>query len=47
MRNKWHRSIGFGGRFALNKKENLYARCELSWVDFKNVGMTMYVRDAF
>ena len=47
MRNKWHRSLGFGGRFALNKKENLYARCELSWVDFKNVGMTMYVRDAF
>ena len=47
MRNKWHRSLGFGGRFALNKKENLYARCELSWVDFKNIGMTMYVRDAF
>ena len=47
MKNKWHRSLGFGGRFALNKKENLYARCEFSWVDFKNVGMTMYVRDAF
>jgi len=47
MRNKWHRSLGFGGRFALNKSENLYARCEFSWVDFKNVGMTMYVRDAF
>jgi outer membrane protein assembly factor BamA len=47
MRNKWHRSVGFGGRFALNQKENLYARCELSWVDFKHVGMTMYVRDAF
>ena len=47
MRNKWHRSLGFGGRFALNKKENLYARCELSWVDFKHIGMTMYVRDAF
>ena len=47
MRNKWHRSLGFGARFALNKKENLYARAELSWVDFKHVGMTMYVRDAF
>lgn len=47
MRNKWHRSLGFGGRFALNQRENLYARCELSWVDFKHVGMTMYVRDAF
>lgn len=47
MRNKWHRSLGFGGRFALNKNENLYARCELSWIDFKHVGMTMYVRDAF
>ena len=47
MRNKWHRSLGFGGRFALNKTENLYARCEFSWVDFKNLGVTMYVRDAF
>ncbi|MDY6332135.1 MAG: hypothetical protein SPL52_11575 [Fibrobacter sp.] len=47
MRNKWHKSIGFGGRFALNQKENLYARCEFSWVDFKHLGMTMYVRDAF
>jgi len=47
MRNKWHRSVGFGGRFALNQKENLYARCEFSWIDFKNFGMTMYVRDAF
>ena len=47
MKNKWHKSLGFGGRFALNKKENLYARCEFSWVDFKNFGMTMYVRDAF
>ena len=47
MKNKWHKSLGFGGRFALNKKENLYARCEFSWVDFKNIGMTMYVRDAF
>ena len=47
MRNKWHRSLGFGGRFALNKSENLYARCEFSWVDFKHIGMTMYVRDAF
>ena len=47
MRNKWHRSLGFGGRFALNKSENLYARCEFSWVDFKHFGMTMYVRDAF
>jgi outer membrane protein assembly factor BamA len=47
MRNKWHRSLGFGGRLALNQKENLYARCEFSWVDFKHLGMTMYVRDAF
>jgi hypothetical protein len=39
--------LGFGGRLALNQKENLYARCEFSWVDFKHLGMTMYVRDAF
>lgn len=46
-RNKWHRSVGFGGQLGLNMSENLYARCEFSWVDFKSLGVTMYVREAF
>lgn len=49
-RNKWHRSVGFGGQLALNMSERLYARCEFSWVDlkFKKMpGVTMYVREAF
>ena len=47
MRNEWHRSIGFGGKFALNKSERLYARAELSWVDFESLGLTFYFREAF
>ena len=47
LRNEWHRSVGFGGKFALNKSERLYARAEFSWVDFKSLGMTFYFREAF
>ncbi|SHK86995.1 hypothetical protein SAMN05720468_10884 [Fibrobacter sp. UWEL] len=47
MRNKWHRSVGFGGMLILNMKEQLYARGELSWVDFDHLGMTVYIRQAF
>ena len=47
MRNEWHRAVGFGGKFALNKSERLYARAEFSWVDFKSLGMTFYFREAF
>ncbi|PWJ70104.1 MULTISPECIES: BamA/TamA family outer membrane protein [unclassified Fibrobacter] len=47
MRNKWHRSVGFGGMLILNKKEQLYARGEFSWVDFDHLGMTVYIRQAF
>ena len=47
LRNEWHRSVGFGGKFALNKSERLYARAELSWVDFESIGLTFYFREAF
>lgn len=47
MRNEWHQAVGFGGMLALNKKERLYARGEFSWVDYKKLGMTVYVRSAF
>jgi len=47
MGNKWHQAVGFGGMLALNLKERLYARGELSLVDYKKLGMTVYVRSAF
>lgn len=47
MGNKWHQAVGFGGMFALNLKERLYARGEISWVDNEKLGMTVYVRSAF
>lgn len=47
MRNEWHRSLGFGGQFALNKSERLFARGDISWIDFKNIGLTVYIREAF
>lgn len=47
MRNEWHQSVGFGGMLALNLKERLYARGEISWVDYKKLGMTVYIRSAF
>lgn len=46
-RNKWHQAIGFGGQLALNLKERLYARGEFSLIDFKKLGLTVYVREAF
>lgn len=46
-RNKWHNAIGFGGMLALNLKERLYARGEISLVDNEKLGMTVYVRSAF
>lgn len=47
MRNRWHRSVGFGGLFALNLKERLFARADVSWVDFDHIGLSFYVREAF
>lgn len=47
LREGWHRAVGFGGQLALNLKEKLYARGELSWVDFKEIGISVYIREAF
>lgn len=47
MRNKWHRSVGFGALLALNRSEKLFARADVSWVDFDHVGLSFYVRQAF
>ncbi len=46
-RNKWHQAVGFGGQLALNLSERLYARGEFAWVDFKKLGITVYIREAF
>lgn len=45
--NKWHYGLGFGGQFALNKSERLYARGDISLIDFKDIGLTVYIREAF
>ncbi len=47
MRNKWHRSAGVGFLLALNKSERLFARADVSWVDFDHIGLSFYVRQAF
>jgi hypothetical protein len=46
-REQWHTGVGFGGQLALNMNERLYARADLSLVDFKNIGLTFYLREAF
>ena len=46
-RNKWHQAPGFGGQFALNMQESLYARGDISWIDYKQLGITVYIRSAF
>lgn len=47
MRGKWHTGLGFGGQLALNMSEKLYARADFSWVDYKSLGLTFYIREAF
>ncbi len=47
LRNKWHRSVGFGALLALNRNERLFARADVSWVDFDHIGLSFYVRQAF
>jgi len=46
-RNKWHKSIGAGALFALNLSEDLFARADVSWVDFDHIGISFNVRQAF
>lgn len=45
--NKVHTAVGFGGRLALNKSEKLYARGDISLIDGKHIGLTVYLREAF
>ena len=47
MREKWNQSVGFGGELGLNMNESLYARGDISWVNYKEIGLTVYIRQAF
>lgn len=46
-RNKWHKSIGAGALLGLNLSEDLFARADVSWVDFDHIGVSFNVRQAF
>jgi len=46
-REKWHKSIGVGALFGLNLQENLFARADVSWIDFDHIGITLNLRQAF
>lgn len=46
-REKWHKSIGAGALLGLNLSEDLFARADLSWVDFDHLGISFNVRQAF
>ena len=45
--NQIHTSVGLGGRLALNRSEKLYARGDISLIDGKHIGLTIYLREAF
>lgn len=47
MREKWHKSVGIGALLGLNMSEQLFARADLSWVDFDHFGVTLNLRQAF
>lgn len=47
FRDDFHYAVGFGGRLALNKSEKLHARGDLSLIDGKHIGLTVYLREAF
>lgn len=46
-KNEWHYAPGFGGRLLLNKAEKTYVRGDVSLVDGKYPGLTIYLREAF
>lgn len=45
--NPWHHVVGLGARLAINQSKKLNARVDLSLVDGENVGLTVYLREAF
>lgn len=47
FKDDFHYAIGFGGRLALNRSEKLHARGDISFIDGKHIGLTVYLREAF
>lgn len=47
FRNEWHHVVGAGARLAINQSKRLNARADVSWVDGKKLGLTVYLREAF
>jgi len=45
--NKWHNSIGIGGRFLVNKDNKTHIRGDLSLIDRKRIGMAAKINEAF
>jgi hypothetical protein len=45
--NKWHRAIGIGGRFLVNKNSKTHIRGDLSLIDKKVWGMAIKINEAF
>jgi hypothetical protein len=45
--NRWHRAIGIGGRFLVNKDSKTHLRGDLSLIDGKRVGMAVQINEAF
>jgi len=45
--NKWHKVIGIGGRFLVNKDSKTHIRGDLGLVDWKKPGMAIKINEAF
>lgn len=46
-RNKWHESIGIGGRFMVNEESKTHIRGDLGLIDRKYLGMAIKINEAF
>jgi hypothetical protein len=46
-KNKFHESIGIGGRFMVNSKSKTHIRGDVALIDRKNVGMAIKINEAF
>jgi len=47
MRADWHHSLGLGARLAINKSKKLNARVDIALLDGEEIGLTVYLREAF
>lgn len=47
LREDWHHVVGAGARLAINQSKKLNARVDLSLMDGEDIGLTVYLREAF